>query len=222
MGRALSRPVAPGNPWPHDETAPTMVVVAVEPSRARRAGTSQIAVADRHGNMASACISVGEVFGSLTYVPGTGIFLNDGMKNFDPRPGFPCSIAPGKTPMFGAPAMVATRDGKAVFAASGAGGYRIETGVLHTFMNRVDHRMRLQDAVDHPRVHSQGGPTVVDPRIPSAVVERLRRAGHEVQVLPEIPGLSSFGRVCAVGADPGRRTLPGAGGPCWGTAVAGY
>jgi gamma-glutamyltranspeptidase/glutathione hydrolase len=220
--RALPRPVGPGNPWLFEEPAPAARALSPGPSLAGRPGTSQVAVADRSGNMASACISVGEVFGSLTYVPGTGVFLNNAMRNYDPRSGYPCSIAPGKMPLFGAPAMVATRAGKAVFAASGSGGYRIETGVLHTFMNVVDHGMSLQRAIDHPRVHSQGSATVVDPRIPEAVQERLRRAGHALDLLPEIPGVSSFGRVCAVAADPRRRVLTGAGGPAWGTTVAGY
>ena len=223
MRRALPRPVAPGDPWPfdpHDPDAERLAGPSGTP--VPRPGTSQVASADRYGNMASCCISIGSSFGSLVYVPEVGCFLNNAMQNFDPRSERPNSIAPGKMPIFAAPALVATRRGRGVFAASGSGGYRIETGVLHTFMNRVDHGMRLQAAVDHPRVHCQGGETIVDPRIPEPVRHRLRGAGHEVIEHPEAPGGWPYGRVCAVAWDPRRKRFEGGAGPSWQTAIAAY
>ena len=182
----------------------------------------EVASADRYGNMASCCISIGSSFGSLVYVPEVGCFLNNAMQNFDPRPGRPNSIAPGKMPIFAAPALVAARRGRAVFAASGSGGYRIETGVLHTFMNRIDHGMRVQAAVDHPRVHCQGGETLIDPRVPEPVRERLRRAGHDLVERPESPGGWPYGRVCTVAWDPRRKCFEGGAGPSWQSAVAAF
>ena len=219
---ALARPVAAGDPWPYDTCVPPPEAVATEPQRARRAGTSMFAAADRAGNMASVCMSVGSGFGSLVYVPEAGCFLNNAMQNFDPRPGFPSSIAPRKMPIFAAPAIVATKAGRAVFAGSGSGGYRIETGVLHTMINLIDHRMKLQNAVDHPRVHSQGGPTHVDPRIPEKVRARLAKAGHEIVLSEELPTAMTYGRTCAVAANPRRGTLTAAAGPSWATAIAGF
>ena len=222
MRRALPRPVAPGDPWPFDSRHPETERVTGAGAFVPQPGTSQAASADRHGNMASCCISIGSAFGSLVYVPEVGCFLNNAMQNFDPRPGFPNSIAPGKMPIFAAPALVATRRGRAVFAASGSGGYRIQTGVLHAFMNRIDHGMRMQAAVDHPRVHCQGTETVVDPRIPEPVRQRLRAAGHELVEQPEAPGYWPYGRVCAVAWDPRRKRFEGGAGPSWQTAVAAY
>ena len=222
LRRALPRPVEAGDPWPFDSRHPETERITGAGTFVPQSGTSQVASADRHGNMASCCISIGSAFGSLVYVPEVGCFLNNAMQNFDPRPGFPNSIAPGKMPIFAAPALVATRRGRAVFAASGSGGYRIQTGVLHTFMNRVDHRMRLQAAVDHPRVHCQGGETVVDPRVPEAVRRRLRDAGHDLVERPEAPGGWPYGRVCAVAWDPRRKRFEGGAGPSWQSAVAAY
>ena len=222
MRRALPRPVDAGDPWPYDPHHPDAERVSGPGTSVPRPGTSQVASADRHGNLASCCISVGSSFGSLVYVPEVGCFLNNAMQNFDPRPGRPNSIAPGKMPIFAAPALVATRRGRAVFAASGSGGYRIETGVLHTFMNRVDHGMRLQAAVDHPRVHCQGGETIIDPRVPEPVRQRLRNAGHDLVERPETPGEWPYGRVCAVAWDSRRKLLEGAAGPSWQTAIAAY
>ena len=222
MRRALPRPVAPGDPWPFDPRHSDAERVSGSGVPVPRPGTSQVASADRHGNMASCCISIGSSFGSLVHVPEVGCFLNNAMQNFDPRPGRPNSIARGKMPIFAAPALVATRRGRGVFAASGSGGYRIETGVLHTFMNRVDHGMRLQAAVDHPRVHCQGGETLIDARVPEAVRRRLRAAGHDLVECPEAPGGWPYGRVCAVAWDPRRKRFEGGAGPSWQTAIAAY
>jgi Gamma-glutamyltranspeptidase len=79
--------------------------------------------------MVALITSITASFGALVAVPGTGILLNNGMGAFDPRPGRPNSIAPGKMPIFAVPTLVALENGRAVFAAAGAGGYRITTGV---------------------------------------------------------------------------------------------
>jgi gamma-glutamyltranspeptidase/glutathione hydrolase len=220
--RALPRPVAAGDPWPYDGGAPVARPLTDGISAARRDGTSQVATIDRDGNMASTCMSLGSGFGAMVYVPELGFFLNNAMQNYDPRPGLPNSIAPGKMPIFAAPALVAARDGRGVFAASGSGGYRIETGVLHTFLNLVDHGLALQAAVDQPRVHCQGGPTSVDWRIDAGVRNRLAEAGHQVVIEAEEPGGWAFGRVSAVGYDARRKCLTGGAGPSWQTAVVGY
>ena len=144
------------------------------------------------------------------------------MQNYDPRPGLPNSIAPGKMPIFAAPAIAAERDGEGVFAASGSGGYRIETGVLHALLNHIDHCMTAQRAVDHPRVHCQGGDTHADPRVGRAVLEGLARLGHKVVPQPEAPGTWAYGRVCAVTRDPATGALSGGAGPSWHSAVAGF
>ena len=222
LTKALPRPMQASDPWPYDAKGPAPEIVTNPVSLARRDGTSQAAAVDRAGNLASCCISVGSAYGSVVYVPALGCFLNNAMQNYDPRPGLPNSIAPGKMPIFAAPAMVAARRGKPVFAGSGSGGYRIETAVLHAFLNMVDHGMKAQAAVDHPRVHCQGQETVVDARIDEKVRARLAKVGHKVVVDGEVPGNWPFGRVCSVAVDARRKRLSGAAGPNWNTSVAGY
>src|SRR4029077_5044978 len=109
-----------------------------EPWPPKLAGTTQMAAADRGATRASLCPSASASFGSLVAVRGTGIILNNGMGNFDPRPGRPNSIAPGKMPIFAVPTLLALEDGRAVFAAAGAGGYRITAGVLHALVHWRD------------------------------------------------------------------------------------
>ena len=116
----------------------------------------------------------------------------------------------------------AARQGEGRFAGAGSGGYRTQTAVLHAFMNVVDHRMRIQRAIDHPRVHCQGRETWVDARIPPAVRRRLARAGHEIVVVEENPGSLHFARVAAVTREPRSGVLRAGAGPVWRTAAAGY
>tara|TARA_Y100000588_G_scaffold236925_1_gene250515 strand:+ start:2566 stop:4287 length:1722 start_codon:yes stop_codon:yes gene_type:complete len=221
MRRAIDRPIQPGNPWPYDPGFNNTEGENVSPTQGKIAGTSQVAVADRAGNLASCCISVGSAYGSRVYVPEVGIFLNDAMQNFDPRPNHLNSIHPGKMPIFAAPALVACLRDQGRFAASGSGGYRIQTGVLHTFMNYVDHQMDIQKAVDHPRVHCQGQETVADSQIPEKIRTKLKQAGHNLTTVSAAPGRNHFGRICAVSRDPSSGELRGGAGPSWSTGIAG-
>ncbi len=218
--RALPRPVAAIDPGPGDG-ADLGEPLQQEPWPPKLAGTTQMAAADRDGNMVSLCTSVSASFGSLVAVPGTGIILNNGMGNFDPRPGRPNSIAPGKMPIFAVPVLVALENGRAVFAAAGAGGYRITTGVLHALAHWRDFKMSLADAIAAPRVHCQGKDTYVDARIDPAVRDALAALGHQVLVQADDAGLNAFSRVSAVSLDPATGALHAASGPPWHGAAGG-
>src|SRR5438067_3279670 len=138
LDRAVPRPIAPGDPWPYEPAAGPPEVVPTTPSSAGRSGTSQMAAADREGNLVTLITSLTGAFGSLVLVPGTGVFLNNAMQNFDPRPTQANCIAPGKMPIFAVPSSLATKDGRARFGARGWAGYRIRTGVPHTMVPGVD------------------------------------------------------------------------------------
>jgi gamma-glutamyltranspeptidase/glutathione hydrolase len=212
------RPLAAADPWPFDPSpAPDG---APSPSAGGVHGTSMATAADADGNVAAIITTIGGDFGSLVVVPGTGIVLNNSMMNFDPRPGFTNSIAPGKMPFFAVPAIVAARDGRGVLAVAGAGGYPILSGVLHTTVNVVDHGLGVQAAIDHPRVHSQGGATYVDSLVDPEVRARLAEIGHELVVQHTNPGSLAFSRVSAV-AVRGGGTITAGAGPSWHAAAGG-
>jgi gamma-glutamyltranspeptidase/glutathione hydrolase len=218
--RALPRPVAAIDPGIGDEVD-IGARLSDEPWPPKLAGTTQMVAADRDGNMVSLCTSVSASFGSLVAVPGTGIILNNGMGNFDPRPGRPNSIAPGKMPIFAVPVLLALENGRAVFAAAGAGGYRITAGVLHALVHWRDFKMPLADAIAAPRVHCQGKETYVDARIDPSVRDALAALGHRVAVQADDPGLNAFSRVSAVSLDPATGALHAASGPPWHGAAGG-
>jgi gamma-glutamyltranspeptidase / glutathione hydrolase len=217
LDRAAPRPIVAGDPWPFageerpDETG--------DPSVAGFSGTSHMVAADREGNVAAIITALTSPFGSLVFVPEYGFFLNNAMRNFDPRTGRGNSIAPGKTPIFAAPALAAERDGVGVFAAAGAGGYRIASAVLHAFVSHVDFKMRVQSAVDLPRVHCQGAETFVDSRIPEVVRAWLTKIGHRVVSEDEAPAPLAFARVGALAVDEATGELSAGAGPRSSTAA---
>ncbi len=217
LDRAASRPIAAGDPWPFAGAAQPDEVG--DPSAAGLAGTSHMAAADSEGNVASVITSITSPFGSLVFVPECGFFLNNAMRNFDPRGDRGNSIAPGKTPIFAVPAIAAERDGVGVFAAAGAGGYRIASGVLHAFVNHIDFGMHLQAAVDAPRVHCQGAESFVDSRIADHVQARLAEIGHRVVSQEEVPAPLAFARVGAVARDKATGELSAGAGPGSNTAA---
>jgi gamma-glutamyltranspeptidase/glutathione hydrolase len=221
LDRAAPRPIAAADPWPYDTPEGAPETIPTAPSVGGIAGTSQMAAADHEGNIATLCTSLTSSFGSLVLVPETGVFLNNSMQNFDPRPDRANCIAPGKMPIFAVPTIVAAQDGHAVFGAAGSGGYRITAGVLHAMVHALDFGMGVQDAIDAPRVHCQGEETIVDGRIPQSVREHLRACGHRIVVGQDDPGATHFARVVAIHRDPRTGLLHGGSGPAWATAAAG-
>ena len=222
LDQAATRPIAAGNPWPFEDTALAPDMLPASPTIANIAGTSQMATADKEGNFCALITSISSSFGCRVMVPGTGIILNNSMQNFDPRPEHPNCIQPGKMPIFAAPSLVAAQNGRGQFAAGGSGGYRIMTGVLHTFLNAVDHGMGIQAAIDAPRVHNQGQETIVDRRIPAHIRQRLAAMGHDIVVAEDNPGSTNFGRIAAVWRDHHSGLFHAGTGPAWRSAAAGY
>lgn len=212
--RAAPRPIEAADPWPY-EGRPRPAGTGLTGASGGPAGTTPVVACDRAGNLAALIASVGQAFGSLVHVPGTGVFLNDAVRVFDPRPGRPNSIRGGRKPVFVAPLVLARdEEGAGVFAAAGAGGYRIATAVVTTTLYRLGLGTSLVEAVAAPRVHCQGAETFVDERVSEAAVKELRARGHSVVVERGEPGLSQpMGRVAAVSRDPDGRSLHAAGDP---------
>ena len=144
--------------------------------------TTHLGVADRHGNVVALTQTLLSIFGSRVVLPGTGILMNNGMMWFDPRPGRPNSIAPGKRPLSNmCPAVVERADGLR-FAAGASGGRRILPAVFQLVSFLVDYAMSMDDAMHAPRIDASGAPLVTaDPTLPAGVIDALAER-HEVQV----------------------------------------
>lgn len=89
--------------------------------------------------------------------------------------------------------------------------------MISTVVGMADHGLKVQEAIDAPRVHSQGNRTFIDSRVAPAVLEGLQALGHELVVQAVTPGELPFSRVSAVAVHDG--SLTAGAGPAWNTAA---
>jgi gamma-glutamyltranspeptidase/glutathione hydrolase len=138
--------------------------------------TTHLNVIDRQGNMVALTQTLLSVFGSKVVLPATGILMNNGIMWFDPRPGSPNGIAPGKRPLTNMCPVIALRGGRPWFAIGASGGRKIFPAVLQISSFLVDHGMYLEEAFHQPRIDASEGEFVaVDARMPLAVRKALEK-----------------------------------------------
>ncbi len=142
--------------------------------------TTHMSVVDGEGNMVALTQTLLSVFGSKVVLPATGVLMNNGIMWFDPRPGRPNSLAPGRRPLTNmCPTVVDTGNGLR-FALGASGGRRIMPAVMQLISFLVDFGMSVEDACHHPRLDVSGTPLVsVDTRLPAAIVDHLAER-HQV------------------------------------------
>ncbi len=110
------------------------------------------------------------------------------MNLYDPRPGHALSLAPGKRVTTSMSPMMALRDGKLVYALGLPGGKRIFPSAMQALINLIDHGMSLQEAVEAPRVWTEGNALEVEQAVPDSVRARLTSMGHKVLAVPTVAG----------------------------------
>jgi gamma-glutamyltranspeptidase / glutathione hydrolase len=169
--------------------------------------TTHVTVADDEGNVVAATHTINNLFGARFGIPGLGLIPNNYMNNFDPHPGRALSIAPGKRITTSQAPMMVLRDGKLVCALGLPGGLRIFGSAMQAIINLIDHGMSLQEAVEAPRVWTQGAELEVEAAVPLSVRNDLEQLGHRVSVVPHVAGgMNAIGFA-------GDGTLTGAS--CW-------
>jgi gamma-glutamyltranspeptidase/glutathione hydrolase len=169
--------------------------------------TTHLTVADGDGNVVAATQTINSLFGSKAMVPGTGLLLNNTMALFDPHPGHALSVAPGKRMTSSMAPTILLRDGRPRAALGLPGGVRIFASVLQALLNLIDHGMSLQEAVEAPRVFTQGQELEVEPAVPEAVRSELAARGHVVAPVAHVAG-----GMCAVAWEPDGAL---SGAACW-------
>lgn len=187
------------------------------PAAGESPNTTHLTVADAEGHILCATHTINSLFGARFLIPSLGLIPNNYMALFDPRPGHALSIAPGKRIATSQAPLIALRDGKPIVALGLPGGLRIFGSAMQALINLIDHGMSLQEAVEAPRIWTQGpgsqGPLEVEAGLDGATQAGLRAMGHEVVALPHVAG-----GMCAIGF--GEGLLEGAA--CWradGTAI---
>jgi gamma-glutamyltranspeptidase / glutathione hydrolase len=137
--------------------------------------TTHFAVVDKDGNMAAVTQTLLSTFGSKFVTPTTGITMNNGIMWFDPTPGVPNSLAPGKRCLTNyTPVVAEAADGRRM-AAGASGGRRILPAVTQLLSFVMDYGMDLDAAIHQPRIDASEGAVVIgDLRLPAPVHDALR------------------------------------------------
>ena len=177
--------------------------------------TTHVTVADTEGNVVATTQTINGLFGACVQVPGTGMIANNYMFNFDPHPGRALSVDPGKRVFTSMAPMMVRRGGRLLHALGLPGGLRIFPSALQALVNLLDHGMTLQEAVEAPRIWTEGGVVEVEEAYADDVKDALARRGHDVVRQQRIGGGMN---AIAFGED---GTMTGAA--CWradGTPVA--
>ena len=138
--------------------------------------TTHISVIDGDGNAVTMTHSLGSPSGVIT--DGLGFMYNGCMAVFDPRPGKPGSVAPGKrrfTSM--APTMVFRGD-EPYIVIGAPGGTFIAMGILQSLLNVFDFGMTISEAVAAPRFTCNSDTIDFSNRIPRFIQQSLGQMGY--------------------------------------------
>ena len=214
----LSRPFAKSRAAEIALDAISAKIVPGEPSK-EPASTTSLSVVDQDGNMVALTQTISDYFGSTVVVAGTGILLNNEMKNFS-RTG-PNVMAPGKRMRTTiAPSIMLTPAGKTFATIGTPGAARILTTMTLLVQNLVDYKMGIQEAIEAPRFFPEAAGLAIEPRLPAATTAQLTKMGYVLRPLLEFDPF--FGGAQGIVIDPvtGRRI--GGADPRRDGAVIGY
>jgi gamma-glutamyltranspeptidase/glutathione hydrolase len=150
--------------------------------------TTNFCVVDRHGNMAAVTQTLLSIFGSRLQLADTGILMNNGIMWFDPEPGQPNSLAPGKRCLTNYTPVIGER-GEQRFALGASGGRRILPAVAQLVSFLVDYGGTLEEAFHLPRIDASEGPLVVGdewlaPEVHAALAAQFDYVRMRRQTLP--------------------------------------
>ena len=171
---------------------------AIDPNRAQKwsagvqqlesAHTTHMTAADSLGNVVATTQTINNLFGAKILIPELGAVPNNYMNLYDPRPGHALSLAPGKRVTTSMSPMMALRDGKLRYALGLPGGKRIFPSAMQALINLIDHGMTLQEAVEAPRIWTEGNALEIEKAVPESVRAKLTAMGHTVLGVPTVAG----------------------------------
>ena len=146
--------------------------------RAAESCTTHLTACDRDGMMVAMTTTLLSSMGSRVVLPRSGVLLNNGVMWFDPTPGAPNAMAPGKRPLTNMCPVIAAGARGPEIAAGASGGRRIMAAVAQMLSFVGEFGMDPEAAAHHPRVDVSGPDGVTaDARLPAVVLDQLRADG---------------------------------------------
>jgi gamma-glutamyltranspeptidase/glutathione hydrolase len=191
--RAAAGAVAAGDPFVFQQDASYPLHPAPRALLPESAHTTHLTVSDKDGNVVAYTFTIEDWGGSGMVVPGYGFLLNNELTDFDftgPHPNVPEA---GKRPRSSMTPTLALKNGKPAFSIGSPGGSTIITTVLQTIVNYVDLGMRMDQAVDAPRLSQRNGATTdIEPGYAdSAQAKALEQRGQRWSDLVEEIGAAN-------------------------------
>ncbi len=192
-----------------------------------RGDTVHVAVADRQGNLV-ACTPSGGWLQSSPVIDGLGFCLGTRAQMLNLDPVHPNRLEGGKRPRTTLSPSLALRDGEPRLAFGTPGGDQQDQWSFEFFLAHAVFGHDLQAAIDAPMFHTSHFPSSfaphesnlgrlhVEARVDTAVLEELRRRGHDVEEADPW----SLGRLCAVGCDSRSGLVSAAASPRGGQGYA--
>lgn len=168
--------------------------------------TTHISVIDKDGNAVAMTHTLGSPSGAIT--DGLGFMYNGTMSRFNPVPGKPGSIAPGKRRPSSAAPTIVFKDGKPNIVIGAPGGSYIAPAVAQCLMNMIDFDMTVLEAVSAPRIVGVSNTIDISNRIRHSVEDELKAQGYNVARSPQT---YAFAAVHAIKVEDG--TSKGAADP---------
>jgi gamma-glutamyltranspeptidase/glutathione hydrolase len=146
--------------------------------------TTHFVVADNKGNVVSAQVTLGGLFGSKIMPEGTGFFLNNSLSycTFEPK-GNPMDAHPGRRKLSSDSPSIIFKDGKPVAAIGTPGGHTITQTIAQMIMNLLDFDMTITEAISAPRIaFIEPNALAVEETIPECIRQELASMGHKIRI----------------------------------------
>jgi gamma-glutamyltranspeptidase/glutathione hydrolase len=198
----------------------TPKVTAGDVKKQESPSTTSLSVVDARGNMVALTQTLSDFFGAKVVIDGTGIILNNEMKNFGTRG--PNAVAPRKRMRTMIAPSILIKDGRTFATLGTPGAARILSTMTLLVSNLVDFKMGIQDAIEAPRFYARDtdADLSVEARMPAATIEALVKMGYSVKTLGEYDLF--FGGAQGIVIDPKTRMRIGGADPRRDGAVVGY
>ncbi len=172
------------------------------------ADTTHVTTVDENGVCATMTHTLGTPSGVVT--EGLGFMYNGAMAVFDPRPGRPGSLAPGKSRFSSMAPSILFKDDKPFLVLGAPGGTYIAMGILQVILNVVEFGMSALEAVHAPRFNATSDTLDITNRVLRSTEAELQRREYTVRRWPmnfHFAGVHAIRIVDGKldgGADPGR------------------
>jgi gamma-glutamyltranspeptidase/glutathione hydrolase len=182
--------------------------------------TTSLSVVDAQGNMVALTQTISDFFGAKVVIEGTGIILNNEMKNFSARG--PNAMAPGKRMRTAIAPTLVLHEGRAFATIGTPGGARIISTMTLLLSNLIDYKMGIQAAIEAPRFYARDTDKElsIEARVSDATATALTAMGYSVKKLGEFDLF--FGGAQGIVIDPKTSMRIGGADPRRDGAVVGY